>query len=496
MYIRFKERPKGVSGGVPLINEIITPKLTGITATRTFNLKLLVDWIQRTPEAVSLLRKIANDIVNKVEFVGIDKKNPKGGRRSDRKVQEYEQTAKEFFAKNKGRTNLHASVVDWMMTGNNYVWMGIISEDLVKEVVKQYYKRDLMEFKETEFKIKDFLDEDFTKVNAFRYVPSETVEIDYNETEILGYIQYTYSTFRGHKTTYSPYYVNTGFGRRYWKPSEIIHGKFMEMSGKVYGYTPMSALAPVIRTLGLIKDYAGTFFENGGVPDFMFMFESQGFTNQKNIDYLKEQLQKYKSSANKHGNLVGESTGKFQAIKLNDFSKDMEFRQLMIMYAGLIASSFDFPSARMKSIIGSDIKGSTGETDAETDAYERNIISAKEYICDLWNTQLWMPYFNVKMILPHNYRQDEVREAQTLTQNMAALQAMVNNGIIPTDEAIMELLPGWSRDKIKSINIQSQLTQANRPLPNSQVLKGLASQSYQNEKRKQAPVDKNKQMGN
>jgi len=490
MFVKIKERPSGMMSAIPMLNETLTPYGSGIYAQRRFNIKLLVNWIQKTPEAVSLLRKIGNDIVTKVEFKVVDSK--KMGRPSDRQKQEKEDLADEFFNKNSGKTQLHASVMDWMMTGDNFVWIGAITDNMIKEISEKYSKSNGLEYKESEYKIRQFLDEDFTKTSKFRYVPSETVEIDYDDTEIKGYIQSTYASYKGFNNANYP---TSGFQKRYWTPDQIIHGKFMEMSGKVYGYTPMSALAPVIRTLGLIKDYAGTFFQNGGVPDWMFMFESVGMSNLKNIEFLKTQLQKYKTAAMKHGTLVGETSGRFQAIKLSDFNKDMEFRQLMIMYAGLIALSFDFPSARMKSILGSDIKSSTGETDAETDSYERSIASAQDYICGLWNTQLWIPHFGVKMQLFNSYRQDEVREAQTLVQNLSALKEMVNLGMIPTDDAVMEIV-GWSRDKFKSIELKQSMNPQPGQMPNDQVIKGKASQAYQNEKKRQVIQDKNKQMGN
>lgn len=495
MFYEVKERPMGATGGIPIFNELNIPSGPDLFARRKYNVRLLVEWIQKTPEAVSLLRKISNDIVTRVTFKAVSSK--KSGRPKKSESSDKEEIAAEFFMNNQGKQQLQASVMDWLMTGDSYIWIGKATDDMMKESKSLKWlnnKYNQAGVKESVYKIRHIFDEDYGDVTNFRYAPSETVEIDHDETTIKGYKQETYASFNRNWNNQN--YINSGIRKRYWTPDQIIHAKFMELSGKVYGYTPMYANSAVIRTLGLIKDYAGTFFQNGGVPDWLFMFESQGFTNKQNIDYLKAQLQKYKSSATKHGNLIGESSGKFQAHKLNDFHKDMEFRQLMIMYAGLIAWSFDYPSARMKSIIGSDIKGSTGETDAETDAYERSTINSQDYFEGLWNTQLWIPHFGVKMELFNNYLQDEVRETQVFTQNVAGIKQMVDLGITPQKEYVMTRLH-LKEDDIDKFDLVSAMDfKQNAPMPNSKVLKGAASQAFQHEKREQAPKDKNKQMGN
>ena len=52
-----------------------------------------------------------------------------------------------------------------------------------------------------------------------------------------------------------------------------MHYKFMELDGKVHGFTPMQAAFPIIKTLGAIKDYHGHFFDSGIFPDLIFNFE-------------------------------------------------------------------------------------------------------------------------------------------------------------------------------------------------------------------------------
>ncbi len=494
MYFEIKEKPIGSTSGTPLINETIIPYNTGIFAQRKFNVKLLVEWIDKTPEAIGILRAIANDIVTKISFRAVDKKRT--GRPTSKSSERDIEKAEEFAAQNRLKQLQIATIIDWIKTGDFYVWLGIVSDEQKSELGNEITKELSEKYGvQPEYKVR-YLDEDYTNIRKIRYAPSETVEIDYTETEVLGFIQSTYATFRYSPTVPSPNYLPTGFQKRYWKPNQIIHGKFMEMNGKVYGFTPLYSDSAVIRTLGLIKDFAGTFFENGGFPEYMFMFESAGFTNKQNIDELKEELQKYKNSANKHGNFVGEATGRFQAIKLNDFNKDMEFRQLMIMYSGVIAFSLGFPSSRLKAIIGADIKSSTGETDAETDAYQRNVENMQDYILNLWNTQLWIPFFGVKQSFSRGYRQDEVREVQRDVQKIAYLQSVDPTLKIElTDDYVKEYL-NLDDKSVKEIKHEEPDMMAQKGiLPNNQVLKGQASQAHQNEKRAQAPKDKNKQTG-
>ncbi len=491
---QIKERPMGATSGIPLINEVLIPHHSGIYAQRRFEVKLLVEWIQKTPEALGIIKGIAQDIVTKISFRKFEKK--KMGR--PKKGTDLVEKAENFASQNRLKEMQIATVMDWIMTGDFFVWMGTISDkqmsETAKELGEEIYGRHGIEFKETETKVRKFLDEDYTDVRAIRYAPSETVEIDYTEEEVKGYVQTTYSTYPANNTA-SPTYLPTGIQRRYWEPKQIIHGKFMDMSGKVYGFTPMTASRPLIQTLGLIKDYAGTFFQNGGVPDWLFMFESQGFSNSQNIQEFKEDLQKYKSSAMKHGNLVAESSGKIHTVQLSKFDKDMEFRQLMVMYAGLLAFSVGFPSVRLKVIIGADVKGSTGETDAETDAYQRNLENMQDYILDLWNTQLWIPHFGVVQEFSRGYRQDEVREVQRDVQKVAYVKSLSDAGIVLEDDYVKKYL-NLDDKNVKKIDLEPKDEFAmGGMLPNNKVIKGPASQAHQEEKKKQAPKDKNKQMG-
>ena len=495
MFFEIKEKPYGATSGAPIFNEILIPYHSGIYAQRKFNIKLLVEWIQKTPEALGIIRAMANDIVTKISFKAVDKK--KTGRPSNKDPQERVLRAEMFAAQQRIKEIQLANAIDWFMTGDFYTWIGMFTDEQIKELVKKVYISRGLEFKESEFKIRDFLDEDAQRIKSINYAASETVEIDYTEEEILGYVQTTYSSFTAQNQLISPN-LSVGAKRRYWEPEQIIHGKFMEMSGKVYGFTPMYADSSVIRTLGLIKDYIGMWFEKGGIPDFMFMFESMGFTNKQNIDALKESLQAYNAGAQLRGNFVGETTGKFQAIQLNKFDKDLEFRQLMIMYAGVLAFSVGFPSTRLKAIIGSDIKGSTGETDAETDAYERNLENMQDYILGLWNTQFWIPYFGVEQKFSRGYRQNEIREVQRDTQKAAYINSLAKGVKIKLSESYIKEYLGLNDedvDEIEYSSLEEQSLAAKGILPNNKVLKGQASQAYQEEKRKQAPTDKNKQIG-
>ncbi|KKL95883.1 hypothetical protein LCGC14_1850130, partial [marine sediment metagenome] len=66
--------------------------------------------------------------------------------------------------------------------------------------------------------------------------------------------------------------------------------------------------------------------------------DPKALKNAKNdLDEFKEEVGKYRANSKMRGNLVGETSGKFQAHEINKFNKDMEFRQLMIMYSGVIA---------------------------------------------------------------------------------------------------------------------------------------------------------------
>jgi len=238
-------------------------------------------------------------------------------------------------------------------------------------------------------------DEDYSDVNFIRTVASTTCQPFFSATEVYKYKQEVNNL------------------KREWSPNEIIHGTFMNLDGKVNGFTPFRASYSIIQTLGLIKDYCGNFFAGGGVPDIVFSLPDENMES-PSFKRIQQVIQEYsnaqRTGLQKRGHIV--FAGKLQVDKLNEFNKEMEFRQLLLTYVGIMAFTFQLPASSLKAILGGEVKESAGGTDVSEGGYWRTIKDSQEYIEELFNSQLWRPFFNVEMYFGKKYLIDEIKESQ------------------------------------------------------------------------------------
>lgn len=384
------------------------PIVGGMTP-RQFDMKKLMWWIKRTPECIGIGRRIATDIVTNISFVGIEKNLT--GRPAKNFKKNKEIKAQEFALRENLKEKLIAGILDWVFTGDAYLWMGKVDQKMVDQKLKEIFKEEIKSSK--------YLDEDDLDVTSIEIVPSSTVEVRHNASQILLYRQE----------------VN-GVPREFM-PDEIIHAKFMNVDGSPYGFSPMQASGMVVETLGYIKDYATNYFKNGGTPDMIFKLPKE-MANSPNFKLIEQTLEKYKNNQHKHGNLL--FAGEVEVEKINEWSKDMEFRQLAIYLTGVLAFSFNMPADILSSILGADIKGSASGSDIEDTGYNRNISNAQEYWENLLNTQLFNLSFDVDMRFERTFRQDQIRLAQYRVQNVALAEFLFKHEYPLTDEFFHDTL--------------------------------------------------------
>jgi hypothetical protein len=273
-----------------------------------------------------------------------------------------------------------------------------------------------------------------------------------------------------------------------FNPENVVYGTFMKLKGKLYGFSPMIAALPEIQTIGYIKDYTKSFFKKGGTPDFLFSFAKEQ-AGSPNVGRLETQLKAYAHPSANRGHLV--ITGELTTERLNEFNKDMEFRQLATYLVGVIALGYNMPVAKVLQIVGRDIKGSATGTDAEKDAYYNHIKYFQTYWENLLNTQFWKPKFGVNMRFGSNYLQDEVREMQ---RNMVGADYLSKLNTIfsgydkkVSDRYIMRLL------NLKDEDVETGAIEIEMPYPNDRqgfapdkkIEKGDTGQAYSKEKQKQ-----------
>lgn len=377
---------------VPAYNETGFIETGFLDSTQPFSYVKMVELIRKTPEAIGILKAIQTDVCSD----GYTFEGPKN------RVEE----AKKFAKKNGFRTEFAAFVFDTLFLGNGALWKAKIEKTKVKEILKKMQSVMGIEVKETE--IKDMLeDEDVYRTKLLRHAAWSTMHIDLTRDK---------KSIRRFRQV-----VGDSSRSITFQPEEIIHAKYMNFDGRVYGFAPMEASVNVLTTLSLIKDLNGHFFQNGGVPDWMFILPKE-MAGSPNVKKLEQVLKKYKNSRNKHGNLV--FTGEVETVALNKFDKDMEFRLLAIYYTGILALAYNMPMARVATILGAEVKSGGAATDLSEAGYWKSISSFQDYLEDLLNTQLWEPEFGVTWKLNRGYRNDEIKEAQRDTQMFDVLNKL------------------------------------------------------------------------
>lgn len=439
---------------VPQFNEsVITTIGTGIT-THPSSYAELDFWITRTPELIRIVAAVQEDILGDGVYF-------------DGKPGAVEK-AQKFWEDNFVKEELKKSMFDWLLYGDGYLWKGKFGK---KELGTMQAKAiDKLPYVPKGFEYKLHSDDE-DDINFIRHAPSTTMNIDLNveRTAVKQFRQ-----------------IVQGEEANVWQPEEIIHAKYWTTKGKVHGFSPAMALIVELQAIGYIKDYATSWFKQGGWPDISFNFPNEQPSSRR-VSHLVEQLKKYKHPVEKHGNLV--STGEMKIEKLNEFSKDMEFRQLLIQLTGIIAHAYGLPAGRISSIIGAEVKVSTGSDDLANEAYWNMIGNHKDYWELLLNTQVFSKFGKVKLNFPHTHKVDEVRETQSKVFINDYLTGLTSIGVKYNMKYVKDLL-GIKNEHLESQKLEPPMMMENSGFrqnqPNLQnAKKGGGKQAESKQKQKQ-----------
>lgn len=411
--------------GRPYLNE---SQVGALSTSSTFlaDKRTLMNWIKRTPEAIGILRQISLDIVTRLKFTAIPKEISKKGGRPPKDTSQDKETQALLFAKNNFlKQQLRSAVIEGLALGDAYLWKGKVNQRDRKEIIRKSYKEMGIEIKQDELEQRA-LDEDYLGEKIIQYVASATMNIEMDEdgTKIKSYVQRTalgFGQYTFPSQTLTGTYDGTVLGQtRRWKPEDIIHYKFMDIDGKVHGFTPMQSSFPIIKTLGAIKDYHGHYFESGIVADLIFNFK-EGDPNSVHHEKMQEMLQEWWNNKRRSPAVT---TGDMKIERLNEWNKDMEFRLLAIYYTGVIAFSIGMPLEKIRAILGSEVKSTTGGSDIGNTDYQRNVYDMQEDWEDLLNTQFFNEEFGVDLRLERTAARDEAAEAMRDSQKIGLLDKM------------------------------------------------------------------------
>lgn len=452
----------------PVLNSTFIPTITS-GEPRSLNLDTLMYWVKSTPECIGIVKRIATDIVTKFDFIAIDSPN-KSGRPKKNYDQLTEDKAYQFSRRNFFRQKLISGVMDWLITGDAYLWKGRLSEAQIKEILTKHYSDYNMDYKE--FEHKQFFDEDWNGVNAVEIIPSSMVEIIHDHLKVIQYIQ---------KSKTAP------DRDRKFSPDEVIHAKFMELDGKVYGYSPMESSYTAIKTINAIQDYNYNYFANGVKLNRAWMFS--GMINQSYLDAFQETIEKYQRTRYAQGDIIVAGGDKINVETLNQVSDEMQHRQLAINVVGRLAFAFNMPADILSSILGVDVKSTAIGSDIEDAGYNRNIEQSKQYWEDLLNTQLFNKEFKVNIKFDRQFLQDKIKLSQYQTQTVPFIEFLFKHKVPVTDEYIIDMLniPREYRDsgKIKR-EVELPTPIMNKPNP-----KGPQQQALSDAKKRQQEPQQN-----
>lgn len=475
-------------GGAPYYNEPVAASVPGVYKSNVGTAKVLMKEVLRSPEMLGILNALVGDLLHGFHFEAIENESSGPGRKKN-DAAERVRKAEQFAKKNMIITEFEPAYRDWLITGDAYLWTGIPHKDEIeiqKIIQKTAEKYNIPNFP-SEVKVSEFFDEDF-QGKRIEHVASTTMEPLYNERRVYGFKQAIGSATLVDASGTRELDVQTGSSgliEKQWPSEDIIHAKFMDIDGKVWGYTPTQALLPIISTLAMHKDYMGHFFDNNGVPNKLFMFK-KAHPSHPSVKALEKVLLEQRSGQNKQRNLI--LTSEVEVQDLNKFDKDMEFRQLATYYTGIIALVFNMPIDRIQAIV---VDQKPVGSDINDTAYWRSISKAQRYWADLLNGQFFNEELGVDIVFDNPFIQDKIRIAQEKTQMLAAGNQMLQMGIDP--EYVFEFLdiPEKYRANTKLKEIETNAGQLGKSPENSSNPNKRAAKAGEQAKKVDRTQEKN-----
>ena len=373
------------------------------TSSKGASIDTLYNTVKHSPECIACISAIIEDIM--ADGWRFDSKAKQG------KSKSAIEDAQNFELKSRFYKVLSNAILDLLITGNAYILKLSVDEGKIKTLIQSVtdniaksFAVDISKAKKDE--IFQFIKQETSKPKDLQLLKASTIKINFDETGVVKSYQQTVKN--------NPV--------RVFDAKDVIHLSLMNIGGQPYGFTPLETLLSDIATLIFAKEFAGKFFENDGIPFFMFkMPEAQ--PDDHNYKLLKQELKELKKDANKYKSIV--VTGNIDAEQINKFNKDMEFPKLIMHFTQIILLAWGVPAHRVNLTI--DVKSSSTELGKIESGYFKRIAFLQRLIQDPLNLGLW-DSFGVKMSFKESYKIDEMREAQVV-------QIISQAGIVTVEEA-------------------------------------------------------------
>ncbi len=387
------------------------PHATGLGITKTLftgesgvNVETLYKTIRACPEVASCIVAIIEDLMaDSWRYIGSKSAKNK---------------AKAFQLKANAYKVLTNAGFELIGTGDAFILKLSVNEDEVKSLIKKLTEKvakslgiDLkkqIKFDEEKTKaaVYELLKQDISQPKDLQLLKASTVTINYDKTgKVLSYEQKV-----------------GGEIVRVYSPKDVIHLSLFNIGGQPYGFTPLETALSDIATLIFAKEFAGKYFENDGIPYFIFHMPDAS-PDDRNYKNLVQELKDLKKEANKYRSMV--VTGNVEAEQVNKFNKDMEFAKLVQHFTQVVLMTMGVPAHRVNLTI--DVRQVGGAVNRAYEGYYKKLSFMQQIIENSLNSELWND-FNVEMRFNKIYKIDEMREAQVV-------QILTQAGLVTVEEA-------------------------------------------------------------
>ncbi|MBE3092798.1 MAG: phage portal protein [Chloroflexi bacterium] len=380
------------AGGLGITKQIFT-KEKGIS------IETLYKTIRASPEITACIVATIEDIMaDSWRFVGSDS--------AKNKARKFQLTSNLY----KVLTN---AIFDLIGTGDAYILKLSVDEKAVKSLISKLTEKiaKSMELFNSKFKfnkntVYELLEQDVKIPKDLQLLKASTVSINFDETgKLLSYEQKV-----GGKVV------------RVYQPKDIIHLSLFNIGGQPYGFTPLETALSDVATLIFAKEFAGKYFENDGIPYFIFHMPD-ATPDDRNYTNLVKELKELKKEANKYRSMV--VTGNVTSEQVNKFNKDMEFAKLISHFTQVILMTMGVPAHRVNLTI--DVRQIGGAVNRAYEGYYKKLSFMQQIIENSLNSELWNSW-NVELRFNKVYKIDEMREAQVI-------QILTTAGLVTVEEA-------------------------------------------------------------
>jgi len=359
--------------------------------------KRLMGWFKQIPELSALSTKFVRDIVSDFHFEPV-----KGFRTNGVKK------ANLFVAQSNYKRIKYSRVLDRLITGEDFLWLGKLKKKQIKEhaikfVKEKYGKLETKEAKamsdilckevfnviDTQHQIDnpEAIDEDIIKPRMIRHMASSTMQVIYDQYDLKNYVQ------------------DVGGKKEPFSPDEVIRGTFFDVDGKVNGFSNVEGIIVQLELLRFMWQNMLSVQRNGGSMDKIYTLEDMKDVSSPAYKRIEEQLKSYKQLENKHGSML--FTGKVNVTELQQLDS-MQFKDLGLYITGLVAMQWSIPRSSIPFIVGgTNTKDDTGGNSER--GYWDTVEYCQKIDADIDNNELWIPYFGVRMVYDTKFIQKDVQ---------------------------------------------------------------------------------------